>query len=243
MSFYWTMDEGGTATKLDSTVGLPWLLRWTTAAGTGLFSNGTHCDPSFSQGHGLDTQAKPELALNASISTGLSYWFWFKLLAYGALTADGLVFLDYYSYVDPDLNDNLSELYTFFNPQATPTLMEVDHKDAIIDTFFINPTLPGVPLDTWHMMASTIDTVHQSLNFYYDGVLLATGTDTIPLHTGTVAQMQLQNIQAINGNTDLIVDECGICLTGALTQAQITALYNGGAGVTWPDVTSIVPYP
>lgn len=76
------MDEAGAANKLDSTVGLSWPLEHGALAGVGLFSNGTHCDPTiFLNLHrGLGLFGTGSIAINQAVSKGISVWYWVKVL-------------------------------------------------------------------------------------------------------------------------------------------------------------------
>lgn len=240
LSFYWTMDEGGAAAKLDSTVGLPWALAFTTVAAPGLFSNGTHCAPGAFEGEGLSLLGSMLMPLNGTTSTGISSWYWFKVNAFQT----AVTFLQcYYSAYD-SVGPQQSQLVYWWNCSDPVTGgFHIDHRDDTLPIVFINGALPPVALGTWHMIAATIDTTAHTLNFYFDGVLLATVADTTPLHTCDTADIELRNAIQPFGNMDVVVDECGLSLKGALSGPQVAALYNSGAGVTWPNITPIVPYP
>ena len=95
----------------------------------------------------------------------------------------------------------------------------------------------------WHMIALTYNKTAQTLNEYVDGVLAATAVDPFVYPDLTDADFSFQYISQTPEVLDVVIDEFGLSTKGALTTAQVTSLYNGGAGVTWPNITPIVPYP
>jgi hypothetical protein len=107
----------------------------------------------------------------------------------------------------------------------------------------------------WAFVAVTWDATLGILNLFKDGVLISTystgGPTQIFAETNEVMIRpswdiglfgMLFQLAGLGTQTApyVAVDEIGLSLDGAITQAQITALYNGGLGVTWPGVTSIV---
>lgn len=238
LSFYWTMDEFGAADKLDSTVNLPWPLENGALAGVGLFSNGTHCDPTLFLDHhrGLRMLANASVAINQAVSKGISVWFWVKVLAFGPEGG-----ASFYMDTSDFAHTNRFELIWGSN-DATHTGFELQHINDTDSNFVDTPNLSWA-LNEWHMVAITYNKVAQTMNVYIDGVLSVSGPDLSVYPNLTSTDMELANATAPFGTQDFMVDECGLCLNGPLIPAQITALWNGGAGVTWPGVTAIVPYP
>ena len=237
LSFYWTMDEAGTADKVDSAQGLHWPLEFGAAAGVGLFSNGTDCDNPIilNNQRGLGLFNSASLAVNQAVSKGLGVWFWVKLVAYGAGITG--------AYIMDDTGAHTNRFRVIFNfSSAVHGSMELDHTNDTNLVFVDTPNL-NWPLGGWHMVAITYDKVAQTINIYIDGALSGTTADPLVYLDISTADMFLHNFANPGDATDFITDECGLCLNGPLTQAQVTALYNGGAGVTWPGVNAIVPYP
>lgn len=239
LSFYWTMDESGTADKLDSTVGLAWPLIHGAAAGVGLFSNGTDCDtPIFINQHrGVGVFGSTDITINQAVSKGISAWFWVKPVLYGAVGISGIFNLD----TSDGAHTNRFRVLIGITDATTGSL-EVDHTNDTDDVFVDTPNLTWT-LGSWHMIAITYDKVAQTLNIYVDGTLSATTADAFTYPDLTNSDMELSNTSAVGNGDDFIADEFGICLNGALTATQVTALYNGGAGMTWPTVGTVVPYP
>lgn len=238
LSFYWTMDEAGAADKVDSTAGLHWPLENGALAGVGLFSNGTNCDtPLFiNLDRGLGLFGTASIQIIQTVSKGISAWFWVKLVSYG--TGIGGAFVLDTS--DGAHTNRFRALLDFTN--ATTGSVEVGHTNDTDNVFADTPNLSW-SLGTWHMVAITYDKVAHTINAYIDGALSATAPDAFTYPDLTNSNFEISNVNAPGAGTDFIVDELGLCLNGALTPAQVTSLWNGGAGVTWPNVTPIVPFP
>lgn len=238
LSFYWTMDEGGAANKLDSTVMLPWPLVAGTLAAPGLFVNGTHFDGNIA-GHGLIMIASTSVVINQAVSKGISIWFWMNVAARGTPGRDPIFFtLD----TDDIAHTNLFSLNVGITDPVF-TAFELTHENDT-DTALVDTPNVNWALNSWHMVAATYDKVAKTINVYLDGVLSATAADAFTYPDLTVSDMGFRRSQGgIAGTEDLVVDEFGLCLNGALTPAQVIALYNGGAGMTWPSVTTVVPFP
>lgn len=235
LSFFWTMDEGGAANKLDSTVGLSWPLTAGTLAAVGLFSNGTGITPAVFGQHGLALLGTPDITINQTTSTGISMWFWIKIVTYGP---------DFVP-LKLDTSDVMHTNRLFLNIGFTDALngfMELDHTNDTDDVFVDTPNLTWA-LGAWHMVAATYDKTAHTLNIYVDGALSATIVDAFVYPDLTNSDFTFKYTSAAVETAEYIIDEFGLSTKGALTAAQVTALYNGGAGVTWPNITPIVPFP
>ncbi len=234
MSFYWTMDEGGAADKVDSTAALVWPLVPGTLAAPGLFSNGTDLDPLAFAQHGLRLLATPDITITQATSTGLSFWFWIKIVSYGTLirfildTSDPM----HSNLINCNLSwaDALNGGFTLSHANDLPGSVQV-----------VSPNLTW-SLGAWHMIAWTYNKTAQTLNIYIDGALAATTADTRVYPDLTNSNFTFQEVNFGVG-LEVVIDEFGMSTKGPLTPAQVTSLYNGGAGVTWPAVQAIVPYP
>lgn len=230
------MDEAGGAPKLDSTSGLAWPLAHGASGTPGLFSNGTNIPPSvvLTFNPGLVIFGTPAITINQAVSKGISAWWWVKLNAY---TASGQFILD----TDDVLHTNRFRLlWSFFD--ALNGSVEVNHTNDTDDVFVDTPNLAW-SLGSWHMIAGTYDKVAHTLNVYVDGALSATIADAFIYPDLTNSDFILWTLGGPADTSDQTVDEFGLCLNGALSPAQITSLWNGGAGMTWPTITTVVPYP
>lgn len=232
LSFYWTMDEAGAADKVDSTVGLHWPLIWGATAAAGLFSNGTDMIPGviINRHPGLLLAGTNAITINQLVSTGISAWFWIKVAVAGG---GGFMFT-------MDTSDPFHTNRFRFGG-GVGGVIEVNHTNDTDDVFADSPIITWNVGD-WHMVAGTYNKTAQTLNLYIDSILSATIADAFIYPDLTQTDFFLENL-AFLSTLDFVVDEFGLCLNGALTQAQITSLWNGGSGVTWPGVTAIVPYP
>lgn len=232
------MDEAGAADKIDSAAGLHWPMEHGALAAAGCLNNGANCDSNIvlNQHRGVGIFGTPAVTINQATSTGLSAWFWLKLVAYGA-GASGWFLLD----TDDVLHTNRFRLLFGFADALTGS-MEVGHTNDTDDVFADTPNLAWA-LGTCHMVAITYDKTAHTLNVYVDGVISATVADPFVYPDLTNADLELANTTPPGTGSAFVVDECGLSTKGALTPAQVTALWNGGNVVPWPTVTTIVPYP
>jgi hypothetical protein len=226
------MDEAGATNKVDSTVGLVWPLLAGTLGVPGLFSNGVEINDRV---RGLALTSSPSIVIDQTASTGISFWFWIKVVSYG--TIGMFCALDTFG-----TSDNSLELF-FQSIDGSTTTVDLSHQK---DNFnFVDVTTPNLSwtLGSWHMIAGTYDKTAHTINIYVDGILSVTTPDILVYPDLTNSFWSLKTPNPIGTVPDFICDELGLCLNGALTPAQITALWNGGSGVTWPAVNTIVPYP
>jgi hypothetical protein len=84
----------------------------------------------------------------------------------------------------------------------------------------------------WHMYTVSL-TPSTNMKFYLDGTLLNTYTTSIPsgIYDGTAIFYVGNNVP--DGFADGTIDELGLW-SRALTDAEVTSLYNSGAGLAYP---------
>lgn len=199
--------------------------------------------------HGLSIVDDPGLAIDSTTSKGISFWFWAKEVVAGTnpfpFTVDTIEFYFEFYTVGFVLDYKLS-LILDLKAGVGNAAWNLEHQDFNGPDDFQSTGSFTNTLGAWHMYCGTLDVVNHQLKFYIDAVLMDTVVDTLPLSTTTLGWAYLQAFFGPGGIGDAfqaVVDEFGLSLKGALTQSQITALYNGGAGVTWPNITPIVPFP
>lgn len=233
LSFYWTMDEAGFGDKVDSTSGLHWPMLASTSTTPALFFNGIEINAKI---RGLQLVSSPSIVISQAVSKGISFWCWVKVQAYGTMVAFCCA-LDDFSTFNNDMELTLQSV------DGATTILDLQHNNAVTFAEATSPNLSWT-LGSWHMIAGTYDKVAQTLNIYADSVLVASVPDILvyPDLSDSFWALNSANPFAVT-IPDFIFDECGLCLNGALTQAQITSLWNGGTGVTWPTVNTIVPFP
>ncbi len=248
LSFYWTMDEAGDLNKVDSAAGAVWNATTGNLSPPGKFVNGIQLDCIFVGGvpffHGLRNLADPTFSFNAATSTGVSVCFWInKTVDQIALPASLFEFNiechDAGYTIDAEL-----VIFASFAPAAVTDNLTVRHADFSggPDTSFTATFLPVT--GAWHMIAATIDFTAKTLNLYIDGVLVTSMADLGIFHTAPLGDLTLKCDFGAAGNTlTILVDEFLLSLKGALTAAQVLAMFNANAGMTWPTVTAVVPYP
>lgn len=234
LSLYWTMDEAGAADKVDSVLGVHWPLRPGTLAAPALFSNGTQIQNNV---RGLRVVNDPNIVVSQATSTGISFWYWVKVVSYGSTINNGV-------FCDLDTSgagfNEFDVLLVSLN--ASTTTLEIFHYNGV-DLPDVTSAPLSWTLGSWHMVAGVYDKTAQTITAYADAVAVATTADTFIYPDLLTSVWALNTANPLGVAPNMIFDELGLCLNGALTQAQITALYNGGAGLTWPNITPIVPYP
>ena len=242
LSFYWNMDEGGTSNKIDQTHALPWPIAGPTNAAPGLFVNGTHLFPTATSPLGL--RLVSSATVTTSTTKGISFWFWLQTNGFGTVGPGGQGFT--FDIGGFDTNPaSYGDLALSWFSAASPLGFTLDHTNSDpVPGVQASGTVPIV-FGAWHMLAGTLDLVNKQLKLYIDGVLVDTQVDTLAFYPSTALSLYRGVIGLLNCSTTMtqVGDELGLCLDGVLTQAQITSLWNGGVGVTWPGVTAIVPFP
>lgn len=249
LSYYWTMNEAGDLNKVDSSSGHVWNATTGNSSPPGLFVNGIQLDCAFVGVapffHGLNNSSDAGLAFNSATSTGITLLFWIKQttapvnpeLPFGtffelSLECHDLTFTnDCQLFIELPLNSNGS------------TASVVAHDNFTTSSTVINPFNFAPVVGAWHMFAVTLDLVAHTLNVYLDGVLLNSVADNIGFLTAPMGDLLLRYSFGTPHLGVVIVDELLLSLKGAATPAQITAAYNGGAGVTWPGINAIFPFP
>ena len=117
------------------------------------------------------------------------------------------------------------------NGQVTPAVWWGDNSGSSFDRFTAGPIVND---GNWHHIVFTWN-AYGNLTLYVDGVL-----EHQQASAGNLANVDVNNI-SFNSNADgtyntgsaCEIDECGVW-NRELTQAEVTALYNTGAGLTYP---------
>jgi len=250
LSYYWTMDEAADLNKIDSAAAHSWTATTGNLSPAGLFSNGIQLDCAFVGVapfyHGLTNFDDLGLAFNSATSTGLSFWFWIKqVVAPNVAPPSTLVSFSLQCH-DPGYapnNSNILISLTLGAANVPEPTSQIIHNN-FTDSTSVNQLFTFAPvIGAWHMLTVTLDLVAHTFNIYQDGVLLASVADAIGFLTAPQGDMILKYSYGVAQPGVVIVDEFGLSLKGALSLAQIVALFNANVGKTWPDITAIVPYP
>lgn len=243
------MDEAGDLDKVDSAAGYVWDTNTGTSSPAGLFNNGIQIDSTASGVppfyHGIQNIDSGGLSFDAATSTGVSIWFWIKKTIDAVAPPPVSLLSVFYRCRDVTFTFEASmELLLSYGSTipASPNA-NLQHHDVTAGNdyqvlFDFNPAVGG-----WHMFALTMDRVAHTLNLYIDGVLFGTAPDVGNWYTGTLGTLSIGENTGGGRTLEAIVDEVGLSLKGALSAAQVLALYNAGAGMTWPTITTVVPYP
>lgn len=169
-------------------------------------------------------QTAPAYAYDPAKSTGLTMWFWINIAS-------------------PSTNTSFAG--AFFGGSGAAFSVGINTIPGIFGTqlqFSTNhgSKSVGAPIvaGKWHFIAVTYDVASNILTGWFDGAALATaggGATTFPNAT------YILDLNCSGNNAGNAADEIGVNWKSAATPAQIAALYNGGAGVTWPTPQSIFP--
>jgi len=233
---YWTLQESGNADRVGSNIGIHLPAFPATTEVPALYGNGVRLTTAPVE-PGLDQSDSPLLAYNDAASTGLSIWFWIRLIAgpsgFNPQTLAQLTFFD-------NVGPQFSGITLAYLSQSN--IVRVVHfGDVPGSNFQVDGALVPV-VGVWHMIAATFDKNTATVNLYIDGVSAGSLADPSTAISGDSGALSIFNAGGVGANAYTAdVDEWGISLTGALTAAQVLALYNGGIGVTWPGVKTIVP--
>lgn len=215
---YWTLDQATlNASQLDS-VGVHDLVATSLPIGPGVpakFSNGVqfdavNCFGGYFAASGFDYVA----------TQSFSYWFWVKINA-----ADSLASGVNSTYVSFSPNAS-SALSIDFGNADNPGVVWVEDRDN--DVYF------NISIGAWHFF-----------HVFFDANILNSGYS---IDGGTEVLLPNPTTQANNAHTDVflaagslggslisvIFDELGLVVGNKLTLAQVSYLYNGGTGRTWP---------
>lgn len=214
---YWTLNEagGGFTDRVDSVSGIHLVPTGVTDVGApALFSNGVHFSGAFG-GQGMQTGGIAALAHTAG--TGYSFFGWFKLNAMG----NGVPRAPYMAY-----NNANGQFLIEIGNNANPNRVHVENNDDSTDV--------TVTLGVWHFFHCFLDPVSNQTGFSLDN-----GANTMlptpqPNAASAFGGLYLQTQWNSPDVGDMLFDEIGISCSAMLTPAQITYLYNGGAGRTWP---------
>lgn len=169
-----------------------------------------------------NTHTAAAYALDATVSTGVTIWFWFQ---FNTLASVQEMDVEFFS------PSGFLVVTTFHNGGGT-ALVTVN-TNAVSQ-----PVFTTVTAGLWRLLVATWDKATDTIVFYLDNAIIGTWTGGGSSFGTDNYLFQLNNF---NGSPDGIVDETGVFWGYAGSTAQVTALWNGGAGVTWPAVSSIFP--
>jgi len=243
--FYWTLDEPNPSDdRVDKFQSLH--LGVTTVPGfnpptvdnNGLFVNGVewnHPAPASSQllSGGANVGA-PVANFAYTRGQGFSIWMWVKPNNIGA-PGGPLIILPELSIFDDAIGTNTlcHMIWTLNRTQVLGRMFDFTNNDQIIDPNAVNITPGHWTLLQWKYDASVgFFSIRQNLNAWTTSAVL------LDVHTGGFGNLVFGTTGGGN-NEDWTVDETGLVYE-VLTDAQWTQIFNGGVGVTWPTISTIV---
>lgn len=253
--FYWTFDEANIlANKVDKYVGL--LLNVDTNPPnappildpTGIFGNAVELQYPSGGGGGwvgyLSTGTPPYSPipqLKYKTGSGFTFWFWFKVnsgLVPGVNGTSNFIWSANLILRDPSNSVMLGLTPYFITAPGTGLYFNVMGWGSVnVGSVLFPNTTPGL----WQLVAvkydpSDSDNVSVKFN---NGAWNVLGSTT-PTPDATQGVFSFTGGFGGNGDSwDTSTDEMGLVFK-VLTDAQLTSIWNGGTGVTWPAVQTIV---
>lgn len=215
VSAYWTLNEGNGffQTLADSTGNNRYLQAILNYNGStpALFSNGALC-----------TAGGPNLQMNSFIpyaETGWSVWGWVKILSTGPVSDDTAMVFVYGS--------GAYEAVLAIGSSTDPGNVHLT-EHVLANELYLNITVGD-----WHFFHLFYDHAMQKIGVSFDNG----AANYLPSTTSDSGQTGLDVNIGFDVNEPLLqvlYDEVGIIASQVLTPAQLTYLYNSGAGRTWP---------
>ncbi len=242
--YYWTLDEPLPAsTHVDKSQGvvltpavgggfaLP-------GVGTGLFSNGVIFNNPVPQSAGLFSGGAVfpyiDPLLKYTHAQGLTAWGWFKMNAAYVAGAGPLVALFDFNFYDDNVATNqMGEIEMILGGANYRGVTRDDSIGEVVN----GPAFAPV-LGTWNFVVVRYNPATGLTSTRVNGAAFITGVTVLDMKTGPFGSMSI-NTSGGGTNLNMTVDEVGV-VKEVLTNAQVDSLYNGGAGVTWPAVNTIV---
>lgn len=229
VDFYWTLDEAGTAAnRVDKVAALPLFPSGVGNVITGapaLFNNGLAFIESgaFSS---FDSGTDPQLAIQSS--NGFSFFGWFKVLDWPVFPSYAVEKqFRFHNTLGPAIDNTM--VWDSFNKHV-----EFTFNDNAFNTYNLTDFVPVV--GTWYFFHMFFDPVGTVVGYSINNGPLVIGAPGAAYAANTNGIITLSQTWAVaNSPTNsLLFDEFGVKLSRMLTAAEITYLYNGGAGRTWP---------
>lgn len=168
---------------------------------------------------------------------GFSTWFWMRKVGAG----EPFLQLTYQSYLDPSSPSHF--LYLTWLPlmpqlrvHLDTYLNDLDPGESADLTTAAPAWVPDWTSQDWVFCCITYTQADGKLRFY-DGVspvIVSAASATMhPVANGRIGLFQS------GGTSSAAADELGLSVKDVLTPAQVAAVYNAGAGITWPDVNNL----
>lgn len=236
---YWTMDEVGTADRVDKVQGV--ILRNNPSGGAaleylgstgGIIGNAANCfvgPPGGTANAGLATFPLSNSKV-VQLGTGFSWIGWFNVGAdFDAAQANWLL-----------LFGGPAFLYRITLALRTGGTIEMISTDGVNTDF--TDWGSNYVIGAWTFYHIWFDPSDRRfrMDINNSGVpVVSASTYTIPSTAGQTGQTFFQVPSAFGSGFNLSYDETGFKLNRKLTPAEVTFLYNGGAGRTWPAVNTI----
>lgn len=227
---YWAFSESGdSADRVDSVASVHLIPNVTPSAfnsAPGKFANGFGFEENGSGDFQNFNPIVGEPTLRIQSSNGWSVFLWFKINSWGLFWATEPL-IDFTQIGSP------AELRIQTDSFAAHQL-DIFGSDDLHNSFSPTPFSPT--LATWYFLHVFFDPILGQVGYSINNG--AAVMDVTPMVFGARAAGNLQLFEAwgagTTGNIDVVIDEMGFKLDRNLTPAEVSFLYNSGAGRTWP---------
>lgn len=173
-------------------------------------------------GVGATTSTGTVYPVTVPSSGGVTWWFWFNSTTAATNGAANFVWSD---------GTHTLRMVMFSLPASAGTV-------EIFTPSTSNFTPVSYVRGAWCLLALTWEKSTGTLRTYFNGALINTVSSTTTLFPNGSYSFRLEST---TDSTDCFVDEAGVCWTTAASGSQVTSIYNGGSGVTWPAIAAIFP--
>lgn len=212
--YFWAMEEtGGSDTRVDDIAAKTLLPTGTITGVAGLIGNAAKWDT----GSNARFNTPGASAIPYTLGDDFSFNFWIKQNA-----EDGNEMPEF------QFNTGITNFCRLRRTSAADEIeLRIRGNGLGSETLTINP----LTFDTsWHMWTIAYDGTTGLASLYRDAVLLGTTAALRQLVTQANSEFSFLGHTSVESLVDLF----GAWLTYKLTPTEITDLYNGGAGLTWP---------
>jgi hypothetical protein len=225
---YWTLDESGTSNnrvdKIHSIALLPSGVLNIMTGAPALFNNGVSF-PEAGVISSFDSGAAPGLKIQTS--NGWSIFGWFKILEWPTFPSYSvekkLRFQALTAHMDIQMvwDSSTQKVTFFFEDNTTADFTPADFTPAV---------------GTWYFFHLFFDPVTAKCGYSMNNGAEVLSLGGAVFASTTSGELSLSQNWALPDTVRvaLLVDEMGVKLSSKLTSVEVTYLYNGGAGRTWP---------
>lgn len=216
---YWTLNET-TGDRVDSVNGLHlFLVGFPVSDGVpALISNGLLTTDVFNGDY--DTFNSSQLRLQSN--TGFSSFGWFKINGHAAVARGPLIAINF---------TGGQRLYLDLANSNNPGNVHIYWQDSLFNS---NDLYTNVTEGAFHFFHAFYNPSTTRVGYSIDNGAQVLDAPGAIFASGATGDYQLLPANAAVAPISVLIDEVGLRLDRMLTSAEVTFLYNSGAGRTWP---------